>query len=73
MHCRSKRIKALEQGLALWRPAATMFMTKALFVVDSHLMQCLEIFEVVIKPMPRRSRLVTKWLVARTLNVCVQI
>jgi hypothetical protein len=45
MHCRSKRINALEQGLALWRPAATMFMTKALFVVDSHLLQCLEIFE----------------------------
>ena len=25
MHWRSKRINALEQGLALWRPAATMF------------------------------------------------
>ena len=45
MHWRSKRINALEQGLALWRPAATMFMAKALFVDDSQLLQCLEIFE----------------------------
>jgi hypothetical protein len=37
MHCRYKRINALEQGLALWRPAATKFMAKALFVDDSHL------------------------------------